>query len=69
MSENRRLDESLSVSEFIKSLTGSGTTSIDLSSVQISSSGEMQPAPSPPVESPQPQITDTPPTSSQPDSD
>jgi hypothetical protein len=44
MEENRRLDESWSAETFSKSLTGNSNVSIDLNRIQISPSGQVQPA-------------------------
>ena len=46
--ENIRLDESLSGQEFVKSLTGNQTVSIDASNIVISAYGQVQSATSQP---------------------
>lgn len=60
--ENIRLDESLSVQEFVKSLTGSDTVRIDASNIVISAYGQVQTATSEPTNLPNTQLPHPPQT-------
>ena len=42
--ENKRLDESLSNDSLVKSLTGKPNVDIDVSTITVSASGNIQPA-------------------------
>jgi hypothetical protein len=42
--ENKRLDESLSNDSLVKSLTGKPNVEIDVSTITVSASGNIQPA-------------------------
>jgi len=44
--ENKRLDESLSNDSLFRSLTGKPNVDIDVSTITVSASGNIQPAPS-----------------------